>query len=73
MALRKSTKISSADYTHRYDFLPCYVRGAARWDKTPVQWEFRAGGNGTITKPDGEEIYLGCVWCKANFGKDRDK
>lgn len=68
LSLRQSNRITQEQYLHQFDFLPCYVQGTAHLGSAPVQWEMRAGGNGTITEADGELIYLGCNACAQTFG-----
>jgi hypothetical protein len=68
LALKQSRRITTEQYLEQFDFLPCYVQGTARLGDAPVTWELRAGGNGTITRADGEVIYLGCESCAQTFG-----
>ena len=68
LSLQQSNRITQEQYLQQFDFLPCYVQGTARLGSDRVQWEMRAGGNGTITKADGEVVYLGCDDCARAFG-----
>jgi hypothetical protein len=68
-ALKKAQEINKHDYLEHFDFLPCFVTGTGRLHHSPIRWEIRAGGNGTITTSDGTMIFLGCERCKASFGR----
>ena len=67
-ALKRAARITQEQYLQQFHFLPCYVRGTAQLGGDPVQWEIRAGGNGTIMTADDEVIYLGCESCARTFG-----
>jgi len=67
--LKAAQEITRHDYLEHFDFLPCLVTGTGRLRDSPIHWEIRAGGNGTITKSDGTVIFLGCEKCKESFGR----
>jgi hypothetical protein len=68
LSLEQSSRVTQEQYLQQFEFLPCYVQGTARLGGGLVQWEMRAGGNGTITTADGEVIYLGCEDCARTLG-----
>ena len=68
-ALHEARTITKGNYLDRFDWLPCFVRGTARASGKTVEWEFRAGGNGTLTYADGHRVFLGCDGCRKRFGR----
>lgn len=67
--LRQAKVVSAGTIHDRYESLPCYVRGTARWRHDRVEWEIRAGGTGSVTKRDGRTVLLGCAACARRFGR----
>jgi hypothetical protein len=69
-ALRKARMITPVEYLENYIYLPCFVKGSAYFEGNTIKWTIRGGGNISILKSDGSELYLGCDSCKKSFGKN---
>jgi hypothetical protein len=67
-ALRAAKRVTKPAYLDAYDWLPCYVRGTAVIAGAGIQWELRAGGNGTLSYADGSTVFVGCEVCRRSFG-----